>query len=686
MNKIFTAFALSAAAAATTAVTVFALGTGINSERITADLTLIENGEFIDVHFSPSFEEKMTEKEKTVYSALEKGIFAFEHHIDIAAAGYTDADELTSFLNHVINIKPDWNRIDDEVVYVTQDGTITQILLNYATPELMLAALGDEYSPTQTEIDHALADIKEGMTDVEKALIIHDYLVREVDYSLAVINGEEYSQDVFTLKGVFVDHEAVCQGYALAYSYLLEKVGVESMIVSSEEMNHAWNMLKVNGTWYHVDVTWDDPTNSTEVDFCRGGFIRHDYFLRSDEEFRDELEHYGWEQMNGHSAAPEAAVSNSFDGWCFRPIVDGTEVKVGMLSYVDGYFYGLSDMWGSNILVKSKVDGTDKTEMSLPETLKYVFYFKGKFYGSSTGNVYELSKDGSVERIVAASSALIRNFWLKQDVLAYYEVEDNGNAKLKLVDLEKGADNIISENGFTFVIDDNGNATLVEYKGEGGNVLRIPASVAGYPVTKIGKEVFKSYRGAEKLIIPVGVVSIADRAFMYSEFREIVLPTSLVSIGDQAFFNCNYIGEIHIPKNVSYLGAKAFYACFGLETVYFHDDVPEYWGLEVFGKIEQQIELKHHSTRWGWSDGIWVSPNGVEFKSSLFGAHVTDVNHDGIANAQDIAFVVNVYTHPEEHDNVNCPHKEECDCNGDGTADSDDAIYMLWELIHGFDD
>ncbi len=672
---------LAALAVCTTAfaaaATSFALGNGSSYERISADLTLLAKGELISVHFTPDFEETLSEREQIVYKALEKGVAAYTRRIDVSKAGYTDPTELTAFLETVFNTHPLWNGVDDQVTYTVKDGVITGITVDYTAADTMPTALSWDYTPTKTEIDHALADIKEGMTDVEKALILHDYLVREVDYSLAVQNGWDYSNDVYTLKGVFVDRIAVCQGYATAYSFLLSEVGVESMLVASDPMNHAWNLVKIDGNWYHVDVTWDDPTNGYEVDFCRGGFVRHEYFLRSDEEFLNEFEHYGWVNEETNGSAPAATVSNAFDGWSFRPMDNGEEGDVGMLNYVDGYFYCLPDVFGSNTMVKSKVDGSDCTEIPLFKNYEYLFYYDGFFYGSTQNEVHELTADGKMNRVVAAAAGQIRNFWLKQDVLAYYEVDEIGTVKKKTVDLVNGAVNRIEENGFLFLIDDDGNATILQYTGDPQSAPVIPQTVQGHPVTRIGMGAFKSTTNRGRIVIPEGVVSIADEAFMYSSYSEIVLPESLAYIGDFAFFNINYIDTITIPKNVNHIGRWAFYACYRLETAYFNGDVPEEWGEKVFGELEDQLEIKFIAGRKGWTDGTWVTPDGISHNSSSVGAFTMDVNGDGTVNAVDAAYLNMAIINPVEY-----PISiADCDFNMDGKTDAADASYLLWSLF-----
>lgn len=93
---------------------------------------------------------------------------------------------------------------------------------------------------------------------------------------------------IYTAYGALVEGDAVCQGYALAYKLLLDKCGIDSVLVTSNEMGHAWNLVKLDGSWYHVDVTWDDPTPNVE------GGGTHKNFLRSDEGIGS-TGHSGWD-------------------------------------------------------------------------------------------------------------------------------------------------------------------------------------------------------------------------------------------------------------------------------------------------------------------------------------------------------------------------------------------------------
>ena len=89
---------------------------------------------------------------------------------------------------------------------------------------------------------------------------IHDYLVKHVEYGYP--DGDE-SEDspAYSSLGALVEGKAVCNGYAQAMKLLCDLTDVECRMISgkADGENHAWNLVKLGGSWYHVDVTWDDP-------------------------------------------------------------------------------------------------------------------------------------------------------------------------------------------------------------------------------------------------------------------------------------------------------------------------------------------------------------------------------------------------------------------------------------------
>ncbi len=122
------------------------------------------------------------------------------------------------------------------------------------------------------QVVDSLADVS--MSNAERARAFHDYLCRNVIYDLA---GDE-SYDAY---GALVRGVAVCDGYSKAYDLLCYLAGVPCIRVggTSENGLHSWNMVKADGAWYHVDVTWDDSVMANGPGQWRP---RWDYFLVSD--------------------------------------------------------------------------------------------------------------------------------------------------------------------------------------------------------------------------------------------------------------------------------------------------------------------------------------------------------------------------------------------------------------------
>lgn len=109
--------------------------------------------------------------------------------------------------------------------------------------------------------------------------IVHDYLVENINYDKTTSKDH-----IYNIYGALVNNECVCEGYAKAFKYLLDAMGVDSCIVigkgtnsKNESENHAWNYVKLNNAWYAVDCTWDDP-------IIVGGFasnrVKYTYFLK----------------------------------------------------------------------------------------------------------------------------------------------------------------------------------------------------------------------------------------------------------------------------------------------------------------------------------------------------------------------------------------------------------------------
>ena len=126
-------------------------------------------------------------------------------------------------------------------------------------------------------------------TEAETVLYLHDLLADRYAYDTRAAGA---NADAYTF---FRDGKGICQAYALAFMALARGAGLEADFVSSDAMDHAWNHVRVDGVWYHVDVTRDDPIPAIPG----REEVNHDRLLRSDAGM-EALGYYGYTCAAGH--------------------------------------------------------------------------------------------------------------------------------------------------------------------------------------------------------------------------------------------------------------------------------------------------------------------------------------------------------------------------------------------------
>lgn len=131
----------------------------------------------------------------------------------------------------------------------------------------------------------------QGYSTYEQVKYLHDWIIDNCEYDITY-----QEKDIHNVYGALNNHKVVCEGYARTFKYILDGLGIENVLVSGTATNssgttesHAWNYVKLDGKWYGVDVTWDDP-------IIKGGGkltnkLRYQYFLKgSDEFFKNHME------------------------------------------------------------------------------------------------------------------------------------------------------------------------------------------------------------------------------------------------------------------------------------------------------------------------------------------------------------------------------------------------------------
>ncbi|MFJ7951913.1 transglutaminase domain-containing protein [Lysinibacillus sp. NPDC096418] len=261
-------------------------------------------------------------------------------------------------------------------------GHISQHAIRYEYNKISAKIYGEQsylMTPEQAayvemNVQDILASIvTSSMSDVEKVKAVNDYIVSHTAYT------DETNSSPHSAYTVLAERGGVCQGYALLAHSMLQKLGIETEYIVGYvgEIGHAWNLVKLEGQWYHLDTTWNDPVPD------RKGAVRYQYFLVDD---RTMAQDHSW-IASDYPKATSAKYSYYHD-------VD-FPAQVGQQ-----LFY--SNESDNNKLYVLDMN-TGKSERVTNSRAQYIVYANGWLYFSNYSRGAYLSKirpDGSGEEVL----------------------------------------------------------------------------------------------------------------------------------------------------------------------------------------------------------------------------------------------------------------------------------------------
>lgn len=420
-----------------------------------------------------SLQESGPIQEEPLYQSILEMFQKEEPSVEISQYGLSTNndgdDKLLYYVTKVLYDHPEiyYARTAIRYSYSPSSGTIKTLLAVYIDG----LRSAEAKAAMDRKVNEAMALVDDqNLTDLDKALILHDYLVEQVAYNwevdIALKTGEAMSEvekrtgvRIYTAYGALAEGDAVCQGYALAYKLLLNRCGVDSVLVSSEKMNHVWNLVKINGSWYHVDVTWDDPTPNLP------GHCGHDSFLRSDAEIMgDDPErtgHYGWTVPDGITVSAESEPAGLY------------RKTSSQMYYYGGSYYYLTITSGNGTLWRA--DSLDDPE---PERVQSnMSFFRHRFQKPGDQNYYSYS----AYAVVWHGGTL---YYTDSDKkLTCYSLTDGSAAKLGSIPFEAAA----SADG---KYDSTRDAIGLYYDGETGDIVAVSRT---RPKTELARIQVKEY-------------------------------------------------------------------------------------------------------------------------------------------------------------------------------------------------
>lgn len=350
------------------------------------------------LQFSYKSEEVQNPAEpEDIYSAMYEALLNMEDSVNLKKFT-TNTAEMSKALNKTLEMHPDIFYFQYNGSKVSTSGEFT---IKYLYPKETIMKMKADL---QREIDQLYAAVAPEMTDYEKVKAIHDYIILHTAYDYDNYLKDTVPEESYTMYGLFVNGTAVCEGYALSMVYLLNKIGIETIYVPSDEaMNHAWNKVKIDGKWYNLDATWDDPVPD------RKGKVQYNYFLVSDEQL---AKTHSWNNAGLPKASDKKYefMENVWafdieDGWIYyannaddinlyKMRLDGSDsqkiddIRVYELIVHEGWIYFVNYSHGG-YLFKMKTDGSSLTQLTEYRTadlskegnlLKFKSFESGKYY------------------------------------------------------------------------------------------------------------------------------------------------------------------------------------------------------------------------------------------------------------------------------------------------------------------
>ena len=247
--------------------------------------------------------------------------------------------------------------------------------------------------------------IKPEMTELERVIAVHDYIVKLAEYAQGQYLINKNDKDIYNAYGLLINNIAVCQGYADTFKMMLDLLKIENYLMQGIAaypnglQEHAWNLVKLDGEYYHIDSTWNDPIGNSKYK------SNYKYFLMNDEDIKKD---HKWDE----GKYPKSD-KNRYK--YFRDVYEGV---------IDGGWIYYSSNADNYNLYKIRINGEDRVRLLNSSVVdvnldKNWIYFSNYSFG---GYLFKIRKDGL--GLTKLNQDYSTNIIVKDKFILYQNVDD----------------------------------------------------------------------------------------------------------------------------------------------------------------------------------------------------------------------------------------------------------------------